>query len=88
MNYEEQAIAMLHNSAGMTDNSAMQTVLNGAEVFATLEVAHQLRIANRLKVAELDLTTSLNAHTQAGDAFRIRGYLNKEDWSSLEFETE
>ena len=53
-----------------------------AQIHATLAIAEQLRIGNRLKVAEIDLTEELFAGGPVD--FRIRPYLTPEDWASIE----
>lgn len=44
----------------------------------------QLRIANRLKVAELDQRSELMEHKLKRTEFRIRPYLTRGDWESIE----
>lgn len=48
---------------------------------AIMALVEQLRIANRLKVAEIDL------RSQVGDEefFKIRYYLPAEDWALIDF---
>ena len=57
-----------------------------AQMHATLALVEQQRIANRLKVAELDLTDEIGYRQNGGYAldFRIRPYLDADDWASIE----
>ncbi len=66
--------------------SSMGLVLARATVEATLAMVEQLRIANRLKVAELDLCDEIGYRQNGGYAldFRIRPYLDADDWASIE----
>lgn len=72
-------------SRDLTPDAAAVT-LAAAQVHATLALVEQQRIANRLKVAELDLTEEIGYRRTGGVAldFRIRPYISSADWASLE----
>lgn len=67
------------------DAGAVVSML-AAQVHATLALVEQQRIANRLKVAELDLTDEIGYRQNGGYAldFRIRPYLDADDWAAIE----
>lgn len=71
------------------DAGAIVSML-AAQVHATLALVEQQRIANRLRVAELDLTDEIGYRLTGGVAldFRIRPYISVADWESLEVEDE
>ena len=48
---------------------------------AIMALVEQLRIANRLKVAEIDLRSQVGGE----EFFRIRYYLPASDWALLDF---
>ena len=56
-----------------------------ARLHAQLALVEQQRIANRLKLAELDLRSEV-AESNAPLDFRIRPYLSAEDWESIDVE--
>lgn len=58
-----------------------QALLAQADVHATLAVAQQQRIANRLRLAALDFSELV---TPIDVGFRVRDYLTDDDWASLE----
>lgn len=60
--------------------------VKAAQVHAQLALVEQQRVANCLKLAELDLAAEA-AETRWGGtklSFRIRPYLSAEDWESIE----
>ena len=74
-----EAVAATKPSPGDDEVRVMLTV---AQVHATLALAEQQRVTNRLKVAELDLLHELGSLDNALD-FRLVPYLTHDEWASI-----
>lgn len=55
-----------------------------AQVHATLALVEQQRIANRLALASIDLLEEISERSGHTLSFRIRPYLDTDDWASIE----
>lgn len=85
---DHRARALDHMLNGINPRDAVNrdAAMGAAQVHATLALVEQQRIANRLKVAELDLTEEIGYRQNGGYAldFRIRPYLDAADWAAIE----